>query len=511
MELRIAKKVGLLVFLGCFVLGGIASSQEFSPPGGVTIALSEEPPLLDPHVVESKWQSAVTNNNIYEALTRRKPEGGFEPYLATEWEQVAPTRWRFKLREDVVFTTGEKFDAEGAAYSINYYLDPEKEFGVRDSFFAMVERAEVVDQYTIDIITNRQDNWLPYDITFLRIVPPSILETEGHEGLYENPRGSGPYKFVEWKKGQYLIMEANEDWWGGTPRWQDAKYIFRTEESVRLAALLTGEAHFAELSPLSCQRAPVCTATQLGAETGQLVLNPNGGLTEDWRIRRAIGLAMNVDDIVNLYSGYAKPAKGQIFPEATYGFDPTITDWEYDLEEARHLVEEAGAVGKTIRYVSSSERWPMALELNSLIIGMIEETGLKVEASLLSTADWISELLAPGGREGKEERLKTIPEICFVYSSNERLHPSSSFGLYILLDGTGSRVLDPVVESLIEESYTADPEREMEIYSTVSRIIKERALIIAMVRKRLTKGLADGFDFEPYTGNLIPLEEIRPE
>ena len=120
---------------------------------GVMIVLPEEPPNLDPGYVG--LSHIPVTRNIYEVLVNRDPvSGDLVPELATEWTQVDDTTWRFKLREGVKFQDGEPFNAEAAAWMINYLYAEENATHVRGSMGPQIT-AKVVDDYTIDVKTCR--------------------------------------------------------------------------------------------------------------------------------------------------------------------------------------------------------------------------------------------------------------------------------------------------------------------------------------------------------------------
>src|SRR5690242_2823418 len=78
----------------------------------VVIASEEDVSTLDPHLIRNNHPIGSVVWSVFDSLVRRNADGSHEPRLALSWEQVEPTRWRFKLRSGVKFTNGEEFDAE---------------------------------------------------------------------------------------------------------------------------------------------------------------------------------------------------------------------------------------------------------------------------------------------------------------------------------------------------------------------------------------------------------------
>jgi len=180
-----------------------------------------------------------------EALLNRDPETNeLVGELATSWEQTDDVTWRFKLREGVTFHNGEAFNAEVAAFGINYTWSPENNFQIYQ-YVGPDMNAKVVDDYTIDVVTEAPDPILPSRLYFSPI--PSMKQVqEEPDTLPDNPIGTGPYKFVEWNRGQSILLEANPD--GGATSADDAhgavtyqgrRVRLREESAVRASMVVT--------------------------------------------------------------------------------------------------------------------------------------------------------------------------------------------------------------------------------------------------------------------------------
>ena len=165
--------------------------------------------------------------------------------------------WQFKLREGVTFHNGEPFNADSVKYTIESTLDPEKGY-VNASWLKQIDRVEVVDDYTVNIITKAPFRSLMYNLNFAYMLPPEAAAEMGDD-FGTNPIGTGPYKFVRYSANEELVMEANEDYWGeqSTPK----TLVFKAlpESATRLAALETGEVAIVDrnVSPDSIERLEV--------------------------------------------------------------------------------------------------------------------------------------------------------------------------------------------------------------------------------------------------------------
>src|SRR5690606_37653060 len=136
------------------------------------------------------------------------------------------------------------FNAEAAAYSVNLMLQAPAYLG----FTGMIDRAEVVDDYTINVIT-KQPAPERLVVTALAlgsfVYPPVHTEEVGYlEGFATAPIGTGPFMLREWLKDEAVILDANPDYWGGQPRIDTLIFRPIPEGSARVAALVAGDIDF---------------------------------------------------------------------------------------------------------------------------------------------------------------------------------------------------------------------------------------------------------------------------
>lgn len=191
---------------------GEGSAGQVDATGKIVMAMSVEPDTLE------NWKAYSTDGhpvirNIQEALLNHDPETmELVGELATSWELVDDDTWRFKLREGVTFHNGDPFNAEVAAFGINYTWSPENAFEIY-AFIGPDMTAEAVDEYTVDVTTEAPDPVLPNRLYFSPI-PNMNQVKERPDSLPTEPIGTGPYSFVEWEKGQHIRLTANPDWWG---------------------------------------------------------------------------------------------------------------------------------------------------------------------------------------------------------------------------------------------------------------------------------------------------------
>ena len=176
------------------------------PKAQWVVAIGEEGESLDPPT-SMLFTSEIYQQHIFDTLVGIEGED-LKPVglLAERWETVTPTTWRFHLRKGVKFHNGKPLDAEDVKYSIEQYLDQKN----RRSVYARgIARAEVKDANTVDIVTTEPVAAMLFNLTRLQILPRRRARKTGAQGFAQQPVGTGPYKFVEWKRDQQLVLEAN--------------------------------------------------------------------------------------------------------------------------------------------------------------------------------------------------------------------------------------------------------------------------------------------------------------
>src|SRR5437870_8957474 len=189
----------------------------------------------------------TTNNmleHIYDRLLDRDPRTFKpKPMLAESWRIVNDTTWEFKLRKGVRFHNGEPFTAHAVKATIDYALDPaNKTHFTAAAYWGLVREVQVVDDHTVRFLAKQPwPNLIDSaSLTNGLIMPAKALREVGPAKLAEKPIGTCPFKFVEWKRDERLVLEKNPDYWQGPADASRVTFRFIPEFSARLAALLSG-------------------------------------------------------------------------------------------------------------------------------------------------------------------------------------------------------------------------------------------------------------------------------
>ena len=462
----------------------------------ITIALGSEPTTLDPQLREDGGERAV-NDNIYETLMARTPEGELVPGLAAEEPtQVDDTTWQFKLREGVTFHNGEPFNADSVVHSIERIIDPE--FASEQiSFVETIAGAEAVDEYTVNVMTTEPDPLLPTRLYWTKMVP---MEASGEAGFADQPVGTGPYQLVEWVKGDHVTIERNPDYWGENPSNIDTvNYRFISEPNTRLSALLAGEISLmTNLLPEDVERAPKYAAVQ-GVENPTIILNAMEGVTSDPRVREAMNLAVDKEAIAqDLFGGFADVANCQIMSEQIFGHNPDLEPYPYDPERARELIAEAGAEGAEVEVVGTAGRWLKDREVVETVAAYLAEVGLTATPAIFEFDEYLNRLFG-----------EIRPQAVYVTSSNELLDADKQLSAYYAIGGTGTSNADEELTSWIEQARSEiDADTRLELYAQATERACEEAYFIFLVHIQDIYGMSEDLVWEPRVDGKMLVHEM---
>ena len=202
--------------LACAVIAVVWTAPALAAPEGkVVIAQGVDPTTLDPQWHEETPAYNVLLN-IYDTLLFRDKDLRIIPWLAESWKMVTHTTWEFKLRKGVKFHNGGP-DADAVKFSMDRLRDPK--LGNRQAGnFRLVTSVDVVDTFTVRIVTSKPFPRWRTSWRFARRHGAQALRGKDKAFADRNPVGTGPYKFVRWAKDDQLVLEANDQWWGGAPK-----------------------------------------------------------------------------------------------------------------------------------------------------------------------------------------------------------------------------------------------------------------------------------------------------
>jgi len=377
------------VFTFAFGFPGDARS---AAKGTLKVATNLDATTLDPHD-HLEVPAMVVNNNLFDCLVKRIYKDGklqHEPHLATSWERLNETTWIFYLRKGVKFHNGEPFNAEAVKFNIDRLLSPSPKMK-RGIYFNTIDRVEIIDPSTVKIITKVPSGVLFTNIGYtLPFVAPKYTKEKGNEYAATHPVGTGPFKFVRWKKDDEMVFEANEEYWDGPPSIKTLIFKPIPEDATRVAALVSGDVDIAKNIPVDLiqmvkqsKRCNVLTAPS------PLTINvffdtlEKGSPLQDKRVRQGINYAVDKESIIKtILMGYGE-AVGSPLNRAHIGYSPKIKPYPYDPEKAKALLREAGyGSGFNTTLNIPSGRYQKDKEVAEAIAGHLSKVGINVKVQV---------------------------------------------------------------------------------------------------------------------------------
>jgi len=394
-----------VLLVGSVLVSGqtpVHATPDAAQGGTLIIGLSQTFQFLDPRFAKSNYDRIVVNN-IFDPLFMLDPET-LEPcpYVAKSWEVLNDgAEIVFHLNEGIRFHNGEPLTAEDVAFTFNWIADPSN--GSPNQLeFDWLEKVVVVDDYTCKFVVKKDR--VPFPALFAgetwSIVPKDTVLEMGDEAFANHPIGSGPFKFVEWKTGDRIVLERNEDYWLVKPNL--GRVIFRPipELATMMAELEAGGIDIADTVPAEdVPRFRAMDNVEIQQTAGvlyfYLAFNHSHLPGSDYRFRRAVAQAVDWDGaIFSIFKG--------ITGQRIYGaLAPTIwaNDQEglrqcvwsgvpYDPDAAHKLLAELKAEGvfpkdRPVRILTPLD--PRRVRIGEIVVTALKQNGIKAEVRPL---DW---------------------------------------------------------------------------------------------------------------------------
>jgi peptide/nickel transport system substrate-binding protein len=311
------------------------------------VAVPASPAGLDPHIATAFASFEIYNGTIYEGLTRIDPDLRIQPALAESWTVSEDGKtYTFMLRPDVTFHDGSELTAEDVVASIKRVQSTDVASPLASRVGAVTE-ATAVDPQTVELTLSEPSAPLLGALATIAIVPGEMEADK--ETLQQTPVGTGPFKFEEWQPNAYILLTANEDYWGGASELEGVKFNIVPESATRQVGLVNGQyALLPNIDP--------ATALQLQGKPGvnmeetlelaytMIGINAAKPPFDDPKVREALNYALNREEIIEaalfgsgVPAGPLSPALKDWAADAS-----TFPCYSHDPEKSKALLEEAG-------------------------------------------------------------------------------------------------------------------------------------------------------------------------
>jgi peptide/nickel transport system substrate-binding protein len=377
------KKSFYILFLIAFSVAVLGMGSSAVAATSLIVAQDSPPRMMNPHGDDSDAGLSYFANFFDGLLQRKGADGMLVPALAVKWEHPDLLTWRFHLRKGVKFHNGNDFNAADVKFSFERLSDPEvSEFTNTGKQLASVT---IIDDYTVDIKTKQPIPWFANNMHQIFIMDKESTENRDPGEVMVKPIGTGAYKLVEWVKGSYVKMAANEDYWEGAPPIKKVEIRPITESSTRFAALVSGQVDIVTGVPVELYdkvlKNPKLEVVSRPARRSIFlgIGNKPGTPTADTRVRKAMYMAINEDEIIEkIMRGHASPA-AQVPDPPTIGYNPDIKRLPYNPEMAKKLLKEAGyEKGFDITLTGPNDRYVQDAKIAEAVARYLAKVGIRV-------------------------------------------------------------------------------------------------------------------------------------
>lgn len=493
-------------------------SNEPQYGGNVTVGASGNPTLFNP-LYSSDTNSTDINGLIYDTLVASDVKLEPELRMAEDIQKSEDgLTYTVKIKKGIKFHDGEEMTADDVVFT--YSIPLNKDYtGTRGSYFKSIESVKKVDDYTVEFKLKEKDAQF-YDVGLgFGILPEHILkdvpikDLEKNEFNYKKPVGTGPFKFVEWKDGEYVKVEAFKDYFGGSPYLDSITYKIVPDGNAAIAQLQAGDITFySETKGADVETVKgFADASGLRVESGLdlaydwIGWNQRNPLFKDKKVRQALTMAIDRKAIVDsVMFGEGEVAH---VPESplSWAYSDDVTKFDFDPEKAKQLLEEAGwkdtdgdgfvdKDGKKFSFTLKTRQGHKVREDAAVIIQeQLKAVGIDCKPQLVEWSALVEQFLPPKWDFDAiliGWSVSTFPDVSDIFHSDQ-IEKGNNFIAYS----------NPELDKLSREALQMDDREEFkktyaEIYKIVSEDQPYTFMYYPNLHRAMPKNLG-GYEFHP--------------
>ncbi len=398
------KKLTALLFLVVMTLSMSAcSNQELNSNDKadstvkteLVMGYTTEPEGLDPHRTAASSTFSVTNN-IYDTLVGVTSDWEITPRLAKEWviseDGMSIT---FALRDDVYFHNGRQMTSNDVEFSFNRLKDAESP---KAKDYANIVKIQVIDDYNIKFTTETLDVELlkSFAYPWAAVVPEEAVDS-----LKTKPVGTGAFTLKEWIPQQQLTLQKNENYYGDEAKLETVKFVLIPDATSMMASFQVGDV---DIIPLTGDQITMIEGNENYQVISQpmnavqiMSLNTNNKILSNEKVRQAIAMAINKDDVIEVSTfGYGDKI-GSHLPSTSPDYYDTNEIIEYNPAKAKELLKQAGYENGFDINMSLPKNYQLHVDAGQVIADQLSKIGINVNIELLEWGTWLSDVY--GGKK----------------------------------------------------------------------------------------------------------------
>lgn len=345
-----------LIIILCFVLlftsacsknsNHTSSNGDYSEQNNdstLYIAGNEIALAVDPTVYPAA--DYLLNMGAGELLFKADAKGVIQPSLAQSSEQLDDYTWLIKLRPNVQFWSGSPVNAEAVIASLMH----SKELDMKANPYLSDIEFTAIDEHTIQAVSQSPNLNIPMNLSYFQLIIHNTAAPFTYESV-ETADYTGMYKIVNFEPAQRMTFKANPTYWGDKPTVHNLIHEQIADADARVIAALSGKYHVVMDIPLTAyEQFSENEASKIvmvpGAQTQTIYLNTLSEPLSDYRVRQALGWALNRDELILMgMEGLSEPVTTWLGSNPSYEDIKNAFFTKHDLQKAQDLLDDAGWV-----------------------------------------------------------------------------------------------------------------------------------------------------------------------
>ena len=482
-------------------------------PDEIVIGFTDDALTMDPANHRARTTETILRD-MYDGLVVRNSKMEVVPQIAEDWAQIDTLTYNFTLRKGIKFHNGDLLTAEDVKFTFDRIITDGAIGGQtspRKSLLGSLKEVKILGPNEVQFILEKPWPVFPAFLPWQEVVSKKFVESVGSEGMATQVNGTGPFTLVEWIRGNRIVMERFDDYYGGSssiPPVGKAKvkrviWQIIPENASRVAALLSGEVDI-------INDVPTHSIKQIEANPNSSIMTVNGTRSyflplnntkppfNDVRVRKALCHAINVDLIIEkILNNNATRINSILSPDA-FGHNPNLTKYEYNPDKAKKLLAEAGyADGTSVTLDVTSELKDIA----EAISANLADVGINAKVKV-----WEKSVIGPIWKKPVKTR-----DMFFTSWGNGSLDPVGIMTPVLRSGGRGnySGYSNPKVDGLIDKAMVeVDRKKRASYYQEAESILNEEVPMVFLWLPREIFGVSARLGgWEPKADSQINLHD----
>jgi peptide/nickel transport system substrate-binding protein len=512
-----------------FAIVALCSVHVWSQAADLAIGLAFDVTTMDPHFANIS-SNVTVHGQVFDYLVTYDNQRRLQPKLALSWKNIDDLTWEFKLRPGVKFHDGSEFTAEDVIWSLDRPATLTNSPSPFTVYTKGITEKVALDKYTVRLKTAAPNAVLLQELSSIFIVSKkatSGLSTDDFNAG-KGMLGTGPYRFVQFKRGDRIELARNEAYWDARPEWDKVTLRIMTTPSARVAALLSGDVQMiegvppADIAQLKSNR-ELSVVSTLSSRVIYLAFDVDRDLSpfvtdsagkpmnrnplKDYRVRLAISKAINRAAIVDKVMEGNAAAAGQFIPPGFWASVPELKTQPADPEGAKKLLAEAGypnGFGLTLH--GTNDRYVNDAKVLQTVAQMLTRIGIQTKVESMPAAiyfgrrtkrDFSAGMAGWGGGTGHPSS--------YLKALVASFDPKTGYGAV----NTG-RYSNPKVDALIQQAFTTlDIAKQEKLWQQASALAIGELAIVPLHYQTNVWALRRGYSYVPRTDEATNADEVR--